>query len=437
MKKRKLIYALASALILIALIISILRQGKEENEPVTAPEDGIRNEDQSTTTGSLPAPSGESETGSRDIDDVHREEVQMGLEAIFEGLKTMGAKEVPPVADALRQAIASEDPGAIRRAFNEATYGRFAKMSESIPAMKAYLDSSEPYVRYLAAEALLRIGNRSGIETLIKLIQSDEPVYQDDRDLRFSAAEKLANFNVSIAAETIRDLYSRTKEGKLLQPLASLGVKAQEADSWKYVPSSLAIENYAKEGSMRFVPEIKETFNDPKVPEIYREKTKTAAAWALARMTGEEEYLNYLSQAARSAIESKSEVGLTYDGSTEALKYLGSIASPKAVRVLETALESENPVAVQYATVNLLFNQSGGSEKAEQFVLKELRTTPKMLNVDLAMKLASRSDNSEIREAAESYAQRTGSDRWRYWGKERSDWPIENWVYDYVVTLNR
>jgi hypothetical protein len=31
---------------------------------------------------------------------------------------------------------------------------------------------------------------------------------------------------------------------------------------------------------------------------------------------------------------------------------------------------------------------------------------------------------------------RTSRDSWRYWGVERSDWPVHNWIYDYVVMLN-
>ena len=118
------------------------------------------------------------------------------------------------------------------------------------------------------------------------------------------------------------------------------------------------------------------------------------------------------------------------------LKYLGSIQSPQAVRVLESALESQNPVAVQYATVNLLFNQPGGSEKAEQVVLRELQNSPLVLGRTLTMQIASKLDNPQIRAATESFAKRTGSDSWRYWGVERADWPIQNWIYDYVITLN-
>jgi hypothetical protein len=128
---------------------------------------------------------------------------------------------------------------------------------------------------------------------------------------------------------------------------------------------------------------------------------------------------------------------LTYNDSTTAIKYLGSVQSPQAIAVLESSLESQNPVVVQYATVNLLFNQQYVSQKAEQLVIDEFMNSPKILGPELAMQIAAKSSSAKIREAAEFYARRTGSDRWRYWGKERSNWPIENWVYDYVVTLNR
>jgi len=331
----------------------------------------------------------------------------------------------------LKTAVASSDSGIMLRAFNEAIYGRCAQMSEAIPAIKSYLDSPEPYVRYLAAEALLRVGDQSGIETLLKIVQSDKTVLEGKRDLRLAAATALAAFNVDAATEDVRNLYSNTKEGEALDALVALGGQASEANGWPYISSRLAIESYAKVGATKFVPQITNTFEQTNDP-----SEKNAAAWALARMAVTDPYVNVLSEAARPAIERMEKGSLSYDDSTMALKYLGSIQSPQAVRVLESALESQNPIAVQYATVNLLFNQPGGSQKAEQLIIREFQTSPQMLGTDLAMRIASKSSNPEVKSAAQTFAQRTGSDRWRYWGVERSEWPIENWAYDYAVTLD-
>lgn len=427
---RKSIYAFGATLILTALTIVLWQaRYKPERGAFASPGNEPALPGQTPTSGSghgspIPSPA-----GAKRIDETHKQHVRTGLEAIIDGLKKMGAKEVPSTAASLKAAIATGDQKTMLRAFNEAIYGRFAQMSEAIPAIKSMLDSPEPYVRYLAAEALLRVGDPSGIDTLLRLVKSDEVHPYETGDLRFVAAAALSAFNVDGAAESIRGLYSKTKEGELLRSLASLGARATEADSWNYVPSSLAIEHYAKEGSTRFVPQIKETFEQSS-----DSATKNAAAWAIARMTGEDQYVIYLSEAARPAFSSANQS--SFNASTSALRYLGSIQSPHSVRILEEALQSQNPVIVRYAAVNLLFNQSGGSEKAEHFILSELRTSPRMLGTDLAMQIASKLDNPEIRAAAQSFAQRTASDRWRYWGVERANWPVQNWIHDYVVTLN-
>jgi HEAT repeat protein len=430
---RKWIYAFVAALILIVLVVVFRQSDTPNTKPIASSQDqpAEQENDNEPVGGNEPATPVPGATSSKSIDTEHKENVRKGLEAIVEGLKKMGATEVPPIADQLKAAVTSGDSGTMLRAFNEAIYGRFAKMSEAIPAIKPYLNTTEPYVRYLAAETLLRVGDPSGIETLLRLVERDDAVSQGTRDLRLAAATALSTFSATKAAESIRGLYSRTKEGEALDALVTLGFRPVGADSWPFVSGALAIEGYAKVGSTKFVPHITETFeknNDP--------ATKSAAAWALARMTGSEQYVSVLSEAARPAIERKEKGGLSYDDSTKALKYLGSVQSPQAVKVLEQALDSQNPVAVQYATVNLLFNQPGGSQKAEQLIVREFETSPQMLGTDLAMQIASKSYNPKVRAAARSFATRTGSDRWRYWGVERADWPVQNWIYDYTVTLN-
>jgi hypothetical protein len=438
--KHKWIRVLALALVVLAGVLVALLQTSERSENLTPQNEKNETLDldiQENRSSYAKSPIAETQR----ISQTHYEEVQEGLETIFEGLKEMGAiKEVPTAIKTLSNAMASGDLDVIRRAFHEVTYGRFAQMDESIPAMKMHLDSTTPYVRYLAAEALLRVGDLSGTEVLIELLSSEKPVLHEGTDLRLQSARILGNHAISEAYPALLDLYQNTEDGSIINALAHIKTSAPEQlveaikakRSPGFVALNLGLIDAAGEKAF-----LEETFRNPAVPNIYMEQTKAAAAWALARMTGEEVYINFLSESANPAIQSDASQGLTYDESTEAIKYLGSVQSPQAVEVLEAALESQNPVAVQYATVNLLFNQSNVSEKAEQFILAELRGSPTIMGTDLTMQIASKSSNPEIREAAEAYARRTGSDRWRYWGKERSDWPIENWVYDYVFALNR
>jgi len=430
---KKWIKSLIAMLVVSALVVVFWGTRDTQYSEVVAayPDKGITESQLQERVRTL-STSTSSDTGSQGIDTQHQEDVRIGLSALFESLKQKGIlREVPPISKQLKDAIEAKDSATVRQAFQDAVYSPSSRMSEAIPAITVYLGSPDPFVRYLAAEALLRCGDQSGIQTLLNLIQSDGFVPPGETDLRFTAAELLASFNIDSAAGSIRDLYSKTQEAELLRSLASLGVQAAEAGNWKYVPSSLAIENYAKEGSTRFVPQIAETFEQTSDLSV-----KSAAAWALAQMTGADQYVRYLSEAARPAMERTEKRSLSYDSSTMALKYLGSLRSSQVNRVLEQALESQNPVAVQYAAVNLLFNQPDGSQKAEQVVLRELQSSPRVLGTELTMQIASKLDNPNIRAAAESYAERTDSDLWRYWGVERSNWPVQNWIYDYVVTWN-
>lgn len=429
---RKWIYVLAAALILIALNIA-LRQILTPNTALIAssnPQSAPPDTDDAPVGVSNPAPKVQIVPVPKGTEAEQKENIRKGFEVIVEGLKRMGATEVPPIADQLKAAAAKDDPAALLQAFSDAIYARFARMSDAIPAIKPYLASPDPYQRYLAAETLLRVGDQSGVETLLALVQSEMPISHHENDLRIAAATTLAMFNVREASEGIRDLYSRTKEGELLTSLSALGVQAHEAHTWNYIASPPAIENYAKEGSFQFTSNIASTFE-----QATDAKTKNAAAWAMAKMTSEALYVNHLIDAARPAIESADRS--SYNPSTEALRYLGTIQSPRVVAVMEQALQSRNPVAVQYATVNLLFNQATPSPKAEQLLISEFETSPRMLGTDLAMQIASKSNNPKVQAAAQSFAARTGSDRWRYWGVERATWPVQNWIYDYTVTLNQ
>lgn len=438
---RKWTYGLAATLILIALVIGLRRMGDapQVNNKAASRSDQSAPQTQAATSPKDAAVSAPTAPSSQPIDAAHKEDVKKGLQAIVEGLKQMGAKEIPPIAEELKAAVASGDAGIMLRAFNEAIYGRFAQMTEAIPALKAYLQSPDPHVRYLAAETLLRVGDKSGVPMLVDTINSKNAVLNGTTDLRFTAARMLGRYNVIEAAQSLSSLYQSTKDTGVLNAQLHLQKKNASKETIAQVVSSrtpgFVLFNLGLAGLPEGETFARDTFMDPKVPSDYATETKMIAAWALARSSGEAQYVNYLIEAALPAIAASKDQ-TSFNPSTEALRYLGSVQTPAARSVLEEALNSQNPTAVQYATVNLLFNQPGGSQKAEQLVLTELQTTPSKLGTDLAMQIASQLNNPAIKAAAQSFDRKTGGDRWRYWGVERSNWPIQNWVYDYAVTLN-
>jgi HEAT repeat protein len=351
------------------------------------------------------------------------------LNTMKESLKKAGVKETPAVAEQLRQAVASKDHGEIVRAFHEAIYGRYQKMSEVLPAVKSYLAEADPFVRLTAARTLYTAGDGTGYETLQAMVTVNEAIPEGKQDLRMEAAHVLAKFREVKAADGIIDLYSQTKDGELLSALATLGIRAPEAKQFPFVSSKLAITEYGKVGASELVPMIASTFEKTTDP-----KVKCAAAWALARF-GQEGYENYLAQMAQSAINAELKENRKFNESAAALRYLGSLQSPLAKQVLEQALDSNHPMAVRYAVVNLLFNQPVRSEIARQVVIRELRGEQNKLGTELMLNIAAKLDDPEVRAAGEAFDQRSGSGGWKLQTTERRQWPIYNWIDNYVIAL--
>jgi hypothetical protein len=49
------------------------------------------------------------------------------------------------------------------------------------------------------------------------------------------------------------------------------------------------------------------------------------------------------------------------------------------------------------------------------------------------LNIASKLDDPEIRAAGEAFDQRSGDRSWKLYAVERRQWPIYNWIDEYVV----
>lgn len=414
---------LALTVIALGLALYLVRTRESKSLPPVA---GLQSDPSHRQSARTPL-----DAGALPGEDEQRKAMVQFLAGIADGMKKAGIPEMPSVAESLRSAVESNDHGEIVRAFHEAIYGRWQKMNEVLPAIRSYLRHPDPFVRYTAARSLYTAGDRSGYETLIEMVNADQAILEGSQDLRVEAAQILAKFREREAASAIIALYGKSKAGGLLSSLATLGVRTPEAVRFPFVPSDLAITEYAKIGAVEFLPQIAATFQHSTDSQI-----KNAAAWALAR-SGRVDYANYLAQAAQAAINANPRGSQKFDSSTEALRYLGSLQLPVAKQTLERALYSKNPVAVQYAVVNLLFNQPGESEKVKQVVLRELRGEQRKLGAELLLNIASKLDDPEIRAAGHAFDQRSGGRSWKLYAVERRQWPIYNWIDDYAVALNQ
>jgi hypothetical protein len=193
-------------------------------------------------------------------------------------LSEHGLSVVPAAEKFLHDAVASGDKGKILRAFHDAIYSRAWKMSEAIPAIKEYLNDTNPFVRYNAAQALFTAGDQSGYSTLLALVQAADPIDGIEQDVRIQAARTLAQFRQIDAAQAIYDLYQQTKNGYLIEPLVTLGSPngALITEAKGFFPEASSLIFYGQAGAQQFLPQITTVFQQTANPDL-----KVAAAWAL------------------------------------------------------------------------------------------------------------------------------------------------------------
>ena len=320
----------------------------------------------------------------------------------------------------------------ISRGFQEVLYRRWG-MSQVRPALKGFLTDSNPFIRFCAANALYSIGDNSGYSTLLELVRSPNAMDGIGEDIRFEAATVLSRFRQYDATQALFDLYQKTNDGNVFLALETLAPEklGQMVPPKHFHSDASAIRDYGLLNAQQFLPQILST-----LATTTDQEKKMAAAWAVAVMTNNPEARKSLFLAAKPALTGQQ---VPYNTST-ALKYLGVIHTPESKKVLEDALRSPNSGNVEVAVVNLLYNQ-GGSEKAIQALadqLEERTPSNRWMNWDLVLSLASQFQNDPvIHVAAEVFDQTSRDDSWKLYSIERRDWPIYNWIDNYVVTLKR
>jgi hypothetical protein len=281
------------------------------------------------------------------------------------------------------------------------------------------------------------MGDPSGGEALIALVKESNASAGIGKDVRISAAETLAQFRIHGATPAIQQLYAKTKNVELLSSLSTLGSDALDEDTYPYVVSPRTLIEYGETNETRFLPQIASTFRNSR-----KKNLRVSAAWALATMTGNQEAVAYLLDAAQeiasdTVVLDGSEKALDlYTADEQALKCLGTIRTPAAKRVLETALGSRTQLGVTIAFVNLVINQ-GGSDRATQMIVDQLegRGPPKKwLPWDLVLGLAAHmTDNSEVQKAGRDYSRMSQDGSWQLYTVERKGWPIYNWADGYLI----
>lgn len=342
---------------------------------------------------------------------------------------------------AMESAVLSGDHGEISRAFHAATYDKRSGLESARRSLKGYLEQPDPVVRFLAAKYLYVLGDASGYDALIDLIQSGDDVALHKRDLRLWAIDLLRQYREKRATPDIYRFFAQTKSIDAFNALLRLDGKDAPVDPLSAYPDahpypsttvlSLALKN------PRLATELASaTFENPKCDDIYAEQSRQIAAWALLRAGAGEPYFSYLRDQAEKAISGETPpAGTDTNQYRKAFEYLASVNGSPAKEVLVHALESSDPRVVQVALVNLIFNHND-LPAARPRLIAELEQRTINLGSEFTLQLVAALDDPELQRAANKFSKLDSSGQWRMWSVARKGWPIYNWIDDYVVVLN-
>jgi len=342
---------------------------------------------------------------------------------------------------AMDSAVSAGNHGEISRAFHAATYNKRSGLESTRRSLKRYLEHSAPVVRFLAAKNLYVLGDASGYDALIKIIQSSDSALLHKRDLRLWAIDLLRQYREKRATPDIYRFFTQTKSIDAFNALLRLEGKNAPVDPLSAYPDarpypSTTVFSLALKNPLLATELASETFEDPKCPDIYAERSRQIAAWALLRAGAGEPYFSYLRDQAEKAISGdRPPANKDTNQYRKAFEYLASVNGSPVKEVLVRALESSDDRVVQVALVNLIFNHNDLPASRPRLI-SELEQRTISLGSEFTLQLVAALDDPELQRAANEFTKLDSSGQWRMWSVARKEWPIYNWIDDYVVILN-
>ncbi|NBO66258.1 MAG: HEAT repeat domain-containing protein [Acidobacteria bacterium] len=232
---------------------------------------------------------------------------------------------------AMDSAVSSGDHGEISRAFHAATYDKRSGLESTRRSLKRYLEHTDPVVRFLAAKYLYVLGDDSGYDALIDMIQSGDDIALHKRDLRLWAIDLLQQYREKRATPAIYRFFTQTKSIDAFNALLRLAGKNAPVDPLSAYPDArpypaTTVFSLALKNPLLATELASATFEDPKCPDTYAEQSRQIAAWALLRAGAGEPYLSYLrGQADKAIAGDRPPAGKDTNQYREALEYLASV----------------------------------------------------------------------------------------------------------------
>ncbi len=294
-----------------------------------------------------------------------------------------------------------------------------------LEGLKEDLESASPHGRLALAELFLSCAfdvDRAR-STILDIVGSGSPVGtgaagQKGKDLRISAAEILATHRIAEARESIWSLYERTRDVSILPLSADLGdTRVAGAIRSRYADPGKHKELYKIFGQLR-MEDARESMSG--IYQNIRARSESGKpkvmvlAWALYRITGEEEYLDLL---------------VEYRNKAEAARYLSGLENPEVRPALESLLYTN--VGQQEKAFLGLYKNHRNSPVLKQYILEwfSMKRPALPMPEEMVFMVASKLDDPEIDAAAIKFSDTTGRSLWRFYNEYRQDWSL-TWLFE-------
>lgn len=284
------------------------------------------------------------------------------------------------------------------------------------------LDGPSPTVRLELSNAFLRAGFQrdKALTTFMDILKSEEKleVGGDDgekMDLRIVAAGVLAREGVREAANPIWLLYRVSGQEELLTDLARLGDRRPLESVERAIKRPGGVIGHAEiAGLLKFEEArkpLEEVLKNRALQASPPDGDQFAAEWALYRITGEAQHLDYL---------------IRFKKSTLAKEWLGRIKEPKVEQLYKgSLLDADNNLA-EFAFLGLHIRYRGSAE-VRLIVANFLKGMPKdhQLSVDAILRVAVDLRDPEIDELGWKWAREHPTGSWMYYYNRRN-WPFRD-----------
>jgi HEAT repeat protein len=311
-----------------------------------------------------------------------------------------------------------------------ALFGSDLPRDEVARILKKHLTSSNLGVRYMAAEMLMKLGEKSAVPVLLQILTDPSA-----KEFQPRAAGVLAKYRVKEAGPLIANLYMTTKSPGFAESAYRLGMiqvvptVLEVVNKTGFFPADAYAMAYLRSSAL--TPLLDKMVNNPDK----NIRDKAAATWSMYRLTDNATYLTKLLENATAFQEVRIEGAQGVDanlywGLQDAFRYSAGEKKPEVRQLMESALTASNKEAAAVATVSLILVQ-GGSAQAEDALIAGVQN--RRFDRALLLNVAS-AKPGRVRDYVLSQADVFEPAELDKYFNPQLPKPVETWIYEFIPT---